>query len=80
MTNKGLPELYNSLPPGQRHGHLNNKVKMYFFNDPGAEFFVLGYGHIVKIQYFFSSCPHWCMDQTVKVSTNDDQRMVCQNL
>ena len=32
---------------------------------PGAKVVVVGHGHIVEMQYFFStSCPHFDMDQT----------------
>ena len=37
---------------------------------PRAGVLVLGHGHIVKMQYFFSSCPHWDMDQPNEVYSN----------
>ena len=40
----------------------------------GEGVLVLGHGHIVKMQFFFSlSCLHCGMDQTNKVYSNDDQ-------
>ena len=38
-----------------------------------AGILVLGYGHIVKMRYFCSSCLHWVMDQKKLVYSNKDQ-------
>ena len=39
--------------------------------------FVLGHGHVVKMQYFFS-CLLWGMDHTIKVYSIDNQGRVYQ--
>ena len=45
-------------------------TKIVNFITPVTGVLVSGRGHIVKMQYFFSSCPHWDMDQPNEVYSN----------
>ena len=38
--------------------------KIVNFTIPVVRVLVFGYDHKIKMQYFFSSCQHWGMDQT----------------
>ena len=59
---------------------VEGSTKIVNFMTPGAGAFVLGHGHIVKMQYFFSfSCLHLGMDQTNLVCSNDVKGRVYRN-
>ena len=52
-------------------------TKIVDFMTPGAGVLVRGHGHILKMQYSFSSSSLlWGMDQTNEVYSNDDQGRV----
>ena len=54
-------------------------TKIVNFMTHVAGVLAFGHDHIVKMQYFSSSCVHWGMGQTNKVYNNYDQGRVYQN-